>query len=76
MPSYEVATIGAGLSGLTLALALHQQGINSTIYQSRPESLNIGGAVMLYPTLSNSSTPSASTTSSRTTATISSFSTS
>lgn len=49
MPSYEAATIGADLSGLTLALALHQQGINSTIYQSRPESLNIGGAVMLSP---------------------------
>ncbi|KAL6251449.1 hypothetical protein RBB50_001658 [Rhinocladiella similis] len=47
--SDEVAIIGAGLAGLTLALALHQQGIKSTIYESRPAPLNIGGAVMLSP---------------------------
>lgn len=45
----EVAIIGAGLSGLTLALALHQQGINATVYESRSSPLNIGGAVMLSP---------------------------
>lgn len=44
-----IAIIGAGLSGLTLALALHQQGINSTVYESRHAPLNIGGAVMLSP---------------------------
>ncbi|KAJ4557513.1 hypothetical protein HRR78_001185 [Exophiala dermatitidis] len=49
MTTDEVAIIGAGLSGLTLALALHQQGIQSTIYESRPAPLNIGGAVMLSP---------------------------
>ncbi|TVY16650.1 FAD-dependent urate hydroxylase [Lachnellula arida] len=43
------AIIGAGLSGLSLALALHQQNIPSTIYESRPAPLNIGGAVMLSP---------------------------
>ncbi|KAJ7177965.1 hypothetical protein C8R46DRAFT_942884 [Mycena filopes] len=48
--SQEVAIIGAGLSGLSLALALHQQSIPSTIYESRPDApLNIGGAVMLSP---------------------------
>ncbi|KAF3769705.1 putative salicylate hydroxylase [Cryphonectria parasitica EP155] len=44
-----IKIIGAGLSGLTLALALHQQGIPSTVYESRPAPLNIGGAVMLSP---------------------------
>ena len=45
----EVAIIGAGLAGLTLALALHQQGIKATVYEMRSAPLNIGGAVMLSP---------------------------
>ncbi|EXJ57302.1 hypothetical protein A1O7_07649 [Cladophialophora yegresii CBS 114405] len=49
MAAAEVAIIGAGLAGLGLALALHQQGIKATIYESRPGPLNIGGAVMLSP---------------------------
>lgn len=44
-----ITIIGAGLSGLTLALALHQQGVESMVYESRPAPLNIGGAVMLSP---------------------------
>ncbi|RAO73865.1 uncharacterized protein BHQ10_009877 [Talaromyces amestolkiae] len=46
----EIAIIGAGLSGLALALALHKNGLsNITIYESRPASLDIGGAIMLSP---------------------------
>jgi 2-polyprenyl-6-methoxyphenol hydroxylase-like FAD-dependent oxidoreductase len=45
----QVAIIGSGLSGLSLALALHDQNITCTIYESRPAPLNIGGAVMLSP---------------------------
>ncbi|KAK2604626.1 hypothetical protein N8I77_007539 [Diaporthe amygdali] len=45
----NVAIVGAGLSGLTLALGLQDQGISCTIYESRPGPLNIGGAVMLSP---------------------------
>jgi 2-polyprenyl-6-methoxyphenol hydroxylase-like FAD-dependent oxidoreductase len=47
--SNTVAIIGAGLSGLALALSLHQQGISSTLYESRPAPLDIGGAIMLSP---------------------------
>lgn len=51
MPSLkeEVAIIGAGLSGLALALALHQQAIPCRVYENRGSPLNIGGAVMLSP---------------------------
>ncbi|KAL4988852.1 hypothetical protein BDW68DRAFT_158161 [Aspergillus falconensis] len=45
----HVAVIGAGLSGLSLALALHQQSIPCTLYEARPAPLDIGGAIMLSP---------------------------
>lgn len=45
----NVAIIGGGLSGLTLALGLHDQGIACTVYESRPVPLNIGGGVVLSP---------------------------
>ena len=45
----DVAIIGAGLSGLALALALHQQSIRCTIYEAREAPLNVGGALMLVP---------------------------
>jgi 2-polyprenyl-6-methoxyphenol hydroxylase-like FAD-dependent oxidoreductase len=45
----NIAIIGAGLSGLTLALALDKQTIPCTIYESRSASLDIGGAIMLSP---------------------------
>ncbi|KAM0332015.1 hypothetical protein ACHAQA_002281 [Verticillium albo-atrum] len=47
--STNVAIIGAGLSGLSLALALHQQNIPCTLYESRAAPLDIGGAIMLSP---------------------------
>ncbi|KAJ5692261.1 hypothetical protein N7462_001684 [Penicillium macrosclerotiorum] len=49
MASKHIAIIGAGLSGLTLALALHRQSISCTVYESRSASLDIGGAIMLSP---------------------------
>ncbi|UKZ96336.1 uncharacterized protein TrAFT101_011134 [Trichoderma asperellum] len=48
-PATGVAIIGAGLSGLTLALALHRQNIPCVLYESREASLDIGGAIMLSP---------------------------
>ncbi|KAL4866139.1 hypothetical protein BDV12DRAFT_173344 [Aspergillus spectabilis] len=49
MSSQNVAIIGAGLSGLALALALHQQSIPCTLYEARSAPLDIGGALMLSP---------------------------
>ncbi|KAK5988851.1 6-hydroxynicotinate 3-monooxygenase [Cladobotryum mycophilum] len=48
-PTTQVAIIGAGLSGLTLALALRQQNISCILYEGREASLDIGGAIMLSP---------------------------
>ncbi|KAI1359989.1 kynurenine 3-monooxygenase [Xylaria arbuscula] len=48
-PPSEVAIIGGGLAGLTLALALHRHGIPSIVYEARPESYNHGGGLMLSP---------------------------
>ncbi|KAM0550708.1 hypothetical protein ACHAPJ_008773 [Fusarium lateritium] len=49
MSSPKVAIIGAGLSGLALALTLHQQGIETIAYEQQAAPLDIGGAVMLSP---------------------------
>lgn len=48
-PRPIVAIIGTGFAGLALALALHQQQITCTLYESRSGPLNLGGAVMLSP---------------------------
>ncbi|KAF3767985.1 hypothetical protein M406DRAFT_355801 [Cryphonectria parasitica EP155] len=48
-PPTEVAIIGGGLAGLTLALALHRLKISSTVYEARSEDHNPGGGLMLSP---------------------------
>ena len=45
----DVAIIGAGLSGLALALALHQHSIPCSIYEARDAPLDVGGGLMLHP---------------------------
>ncbi|MCJ1416418.1 hypothetical protein MMC32_002753 [Xylographa parallela] len=45
----NVAIIGAGLSGLGLAIALHNVSIPCIVYELRPKSFNLGGGVMLSP---------------------------
>ncbi|KAJ5861939.1 FAD/NAD(P)-binding domain-containing protein [Penicillium soppii] len=49
MAHENVAIIGAGLSGLTLALSLHQQNISSTVYEVRSAPIDIGGAITVSP---------------------------
>ncbi|PSR83626.1 kynurenine 3-monooxygenase [Coniella lustricola] len=48
-PPTEVAIIGGGLAGLTLAIALHRLKIPSTVYEARPEDYNLGGGLILSP---------------------------
>jgi 2-polyprenyl-6-methoxyphenol hydroxylase-like FAD-dependent oxidoreductase len=48
-PPKCVAIIGAGLSGLVLASALHQQNIPCILYELRLPSTNAGGALMISP---------------------------
>jgi 2-polyprenyl-6-methoxyphenol hydroxylase-like FAD-dependent oxidoreductase len=45
----EVAIIGAGLSGLSLAIFLKQRNIQCTIYELRPSNVAAAGALMLSP---------------------------
>ena len=49
VPPQNVAIIGAGLSGLCLALALHRNGIRSTVYEARTAGFVEGGAIRLSP---------------------------
>ena len=48
-PPSQVAIIGAGLSGLSLSLALNKIDIQSTIWEVRPQEFVQGGAIMLSP---------------------------
>lgn len=48
-PPKHVVIVGAGLSGLSLALALQKVGIPCSIYEARSESYSIGGGITLSP---------------------------
>jgi 5-methylphenazine-1-carboxylate 1-monooxygenase len=45
----EVIIVGAGIGGLTLALALHQAGISSCVYESANEIKPVGVGVNILP---------------------------
>ncbi|KAF1838456.1 FAD/NAD(P)-binding domain-containing protein [Decorospora gaudefroyi] len=48
-PPKHAAIIGAGLTGLTLAISLHRQGISCMIYELRQPTVATSGALMLSP---------------------------
>ena len=45
----DVAVVGGGIGGLTLALALHQRGIPCRVYESVPEVRELGVGITLLP---------------------------
>lgn len=45
----EVAIIGAGMGGLTLALQLHRQGIRARVYEAAAELRAIGAGISILP---------------------------
>lgn len=45
----QIVIIGAGIGGLTLALALQKQGINAQVYEAAPELKPVGAGLWLAP---------------------------
>jgi 2-polyprenyl-6-methoxyphenol hydroxylase-like FAD-dependent oxidoreductase len=45
----DIAIIGGGIGGLTLALALHQRGISCRVYEGAPEVKELGVGITLLP---------------------------
>ena len=45
----EIAIVGGGIGGLTLALALHQRSIPCRVYESAPEVKELGVGITLLP---------------------------
>jgi 5-methylphenazine-1-carboxylate 1-monooxygenase len=45
----DIAVVGGGIGGLTLALALHQRGIPCRVYESAPEVRELGVGITLLP---------------------------
>jgi len=45
----DIAIVGGGIGGLTLALALHQHGIPCRVYEGAPEVRELGVGITLLP---------------------------
>ncbi|HEY7140553.1 MAG TPA: FAD-dependent monooxygenase, partial [Methylomirabilota bacterium] len=45
----DIAIVGGGIGGLTLALALHQRGLPCRVYESVPEVKALGVGITLLP---------------------------
>lgn len=53
VPHIDVAIIGAGIGGLTLALALRERGIEATLLERTAELREVGAAVALSANATN-----------------------
>jgi len=45
----DIAIIGAGIAGLTLALNLHKRGLTCRVYETAPELKELGVGITLLP---------------------------
>jgi 2-polyprenyl-6-methoxyphenol hydroxylase-like FAD-dependent oxidoreductase len=45
----DIAIVGGGIGGLTLALALHARGLSSRVYEGAPEVRELGVGITLLP---------------------------
>ncbi|MBY4612076.1 NAD(P)-binding protein, partial [Rhizobium sp. 9T] len=52
MPVEHAAIIGAGISGLTVALALSRRGISSEIFEQAGELTDVGAGLQVSPNAS------------------------
>lgn len=50
MKNLDIALIGAGIGGLTAALALQRAGFNVSVYEQAPELSEVGAGLSLSPT--------------------------
>ena len=48
-PSLEIAVIGAGIGGLTAAVALRQAGFDVDVYEQAPKLTEVGGGINIGP---------------------------
>ena len=49
MPSNDIIIVGAGICGLSLALALHQRGVGCRVYERAPRITELGVGITLLP---------------------------
>lgn len=49
MTNQDIAIIGGGIAGLTLALCLKEQGYNLHIFEKNPEFKEVGAAISIFP---------------------------
>jgi 2-polyprenyl-6-methoxyphenol hydroxylase-like FAD-dependent oxidoreductase len=49
MPKTNIGIVGGGIGGVAAAVALHQAGIDATVYERSPQLREVGAGMMLWP---------------------------